>query len=257
MSDRLYGDDRLIRHVDTDIEIRADGEGRTVYGMLVPFDTPTQIGGLLGGYEERFAHGAFAKSINDGAATRAKLTVGHRLELLPIGRVQELREDPAGLVGSFYVSKTVDGDDALQRIRDGAVDSFSIEFQPIRSEWNQDRTAVTRREAKLLGASLVAYPAYESALVSGVRSVAAVADTLDRWPDLMDQIRSLVESRLMEHLEDPTDAATEGTSDGSDDTPTPIAGHLSDQQQRAIDDLKARLSRLYPIGDTSDVGEDR
>lgn len=258
MTDKLYGTDRLLRAVGEDLEVRGS-DGRTVYGTLVPYGVSTRIGGGMG-YDETFAAGAFAKSITEGAASRAKLTVGHRLELLPIGRATELVEEPSRLVGSFYVSNTADGDDALQRIRDGAVDSFSVEFQPIRSEWNQDRTAVVRREARLFGVSLVAYPAYDGALVTGIRSVAAVADILQRFPDLEQTIEDLISSRMMTNREE-----TEGTPPPNDaghlpdvdDTPPPtLAGHLSEEQQRALDDLRDRLGRLT-TGALDHVGENR
>lgn len=260
MTDRLIGTDRLIRSVYTDLTVRDDGDGRTVYGTLVPFDTPTNIGGLMGGYEEQFAPGAFAKSINDGAGKRAKLTVGHRLEQLPIGVVHHLEETRDALVGSFFVSRTTEGDDALQRIRDGAVDSFSIEFTPVRSQWNPDRTAVTRLEARLRGVSLVAYPAYDDALIGGVRSVAEIADVLDRFPDITEQVRALVQSRMMQEdqtvVSDAAPAEADSTSLITDDTPAPVAGHLSDDQLRAVDELRARLVRLT-TGEDPNAGEDR
>lgn len=230
--------DRLVRFTGADLEVRAGNGGRTVYGTLVPYDKPTSIGGM---YSETFPRGAFEKTISE-RGHRVKLTIGHAMDRLPIGRATELREDPDGLVGSFYVSETQEGDDALQRVRDGAVDSFSIEFQPRRSEWSPERDAVVRREVQLLGASLVAYPAYESALVAGVRSVMDVTAAMEAHPELRQQIETLIRSYADLH-ELTDDAATAGTSTALDGTPL-LAGHLSDTHQQQADAIRALIARL-------------
>jgi hypothetical protein len=54
-------------------------------------------------------------------------------------------------------------------VRSGTVDAFSVGFMPIRDRRDEDGTVV-RLEAALREVSLVAMPAYEGALVAGVRS---------------------------------------------------------------------------------------
>lgn len=151
-----------------DLEIRSDGDGRTVYGIAVPFDEPTPIREHGREFTEVFKQGAFAKTINDGAQ-RVKFLMNHDRQSAPLGRAVSLVEDPTGLVGEFRVSKTQAGDEALELIRDGVLDAFSVGFRPIRDKWNRARDFVERIEVALPEVSTVSFPAYSGALVSGVR----------------------------------------------------------------------------------------
>jgi HK97 family phage prohead protease len=158
----------LTRAFAADLQCREDADGRTVYGMCVPFDAPTPIREGGNRFTETFTRGSFARTIAE-RGDRVKLLVSHDHRALPIGRAVSLREDAAGLVGEFRVSRTRAGDEALQLVTDGALDSFSIGFEPVRSDWSKDGQTVVRREAKLREVSLVNFPAYEGALVAGVR----------------------------------------------------------------------------------------
>lgn len=160
--------ERLTRATPADLEIR--GDGRTVVGIAVPFNaaTPIQERGVR--YIESFTRGSFAKSIAQ-RKVGVKFLAQHDRGSLPLGRAQLLREDAAGLYGEFRVSKTQAGDEALELIRDGALDAFSIGFSPIRDQWSPDRQSVVRVEARLHEVSAVSFPAYEGALIAGVRSL--------------------------------------------------------------------------------------
>lgn len=142
-------------------------DGRTVFGLVVPYGVSATVSDGGRPYVERFERGAFARSIAE-RGSKVKLLVNHDKRSLPIGRAVSLREDSAGLVGEFKISKTPDGDAALELVRDGVVDSFSVGFVPITDRQDRDGTVV-RTEAAIREASLVAFPAYESALIAGVR----------------------------------------------------------------------------------------
>jgi HK97 family phage prohead protease len=159
--------ERALTHAD--LEIRSDG--RTVYGLAVPFDRETVVDDGHGQYREVFRHGAFRQSINVGIE-RVKFFVNHnhRDRKLPIGRAVNLREDRSGLVGEFRVSNTRDGDEAIELVRDGVLDSFSIGFAEIAGKDRKTRDLVERLEVKLREVSLVAFPAYAGALVGGLRA---------------------------------------------------------------------------------------
>ena len=92
----------------------------------------------------------------------------------PIGRAVALREDKAGLYGEFRVSSVPSGDQALELVRDGVIDSFSVGFAPIQAE--QDGDVTVRTEVALREASLVTFPAYEDARVLALR---AALDEMD------------------------------------------------------------------------------
>ncbi|ANQ69436.1 HK97 family phage prohead protease [Rhodococcus sp. 008] len=157
------------RALSSDLEIRSSGDGRTVHGIVVPFDSPTLIRDIDGEYEETFKRGAFARSIAE-RGDRIKFLSQHQRTSNPLGRAVLLREDPAGLYGEFQVSATQAGDEALELIRDGALDSFSVGFTPIREAWNRNKTERTHYEAKLNEVSVVSFPAYEAAHIAGVRA---------------------------------------------------------------------------------------
>lgn len=144
--------------------LRADmPTGRTIHGLAVPYGVETDVGG----YTERFQYGTFAKSIRQ-RGDKVKLFTGHQHQKLPIGRATDLRETADGLHAAFLVSDTRDGNEALQLVRDGVVDSFSIGFKPITDQ--RDGNVVVRTEAALMEVSLVGIPAYPGAVVAGVRS---------------------------------------------------------------------------------------
>lgn len=159
----------LSRAFAADIEVRADSSGRTVHGIIVPFGQVARVSDGGPAYDEMFQHGAFAKTIQE-RGDRVKLLSQHNARTNPLGRATALREDTAGLYGEFRVSKTAAGDEALELLRDGALDSFSVGFTPIKHRMD-GRTKV-RTEVGMREASLVTFPAYSGALVGGVRSLA-------------------------------------------------------------------------------------
>ena len=163
----------LIRDFAGDIEIRSDGTGRTVHGILVPYNTPARVSDGGPAYEEMFAPGAFTRDIQarNGDFRGVKFLYQHD-HTEPIGRAVELSEDTAGFYGAFRVARTARGDEALELLHEGVLDSFSVGFRAIDPAPGQPfdpREIVVRTKAALREASLVTFPAYAGALVAGVR----------------------------------------------------------------------------------------
>lgn len=149
------------------LEVRA--EGRTIIGTAVPFNQPTEIrDSINGSYVEQFAPGAFARTLAERGPSRVKLLLQHDSRQLPIGRAVALREEPGGLVAELRVSNTPEGDNALELVRDGALDGLSIGFRPVAQ--TRSGEVITRTEVKLAEISLTGFPAYDSARVEAVRS---------------------------------------------------------------------------------------
>lgn len=159
----------LTRTFAPDLELRANGDGRTVYGIAVPFDHPTRISEGGSTYTEIFKRGAFARTIAE-RGDKVKAYANHDRTKLPLGRATELREDSAGLYAELRISDTRNGNEVLELVRDGALDSFSIGFRPIEQRDLPD-AVVERTEVALSEISVVAYPAYEAALIGGVRTL--------------------------------------------------------------------------------------
>lgn len=151
-----------------DLELRSGGDGRTVFGLAVPFDQITEVSDGRGSYLESFVFGSFTRTLAE-RGQRVKLLANHDHRRWPIGRPTVLREDPAGLYIEARVSQTRDGDEALELIRDGALDGFSVGFRPIRDRRSRDGV-VERTEVGLSEVSIVAFAAYDGAVLAGVRS---------------------------------------------------------------------------------------
>lgn len=168
-----------LRHRATpDLELRKGGDGRTVFGILAPADQTAEIHEVGRTYLERFIHGAWERTIRE-RGDRVKLMANHEHRRFPLGRWSLLREDTAGLYGEGRISKTQAGDEALELIRDGALDAFSVGFQVVHEGVDPDDQARIILEAKLHEVSLVSFPAYEGAVLQGVRSATPYDPTLD------------------------------------------------------------------------------
>ena len=79
--------DSLTRAFTADA-VRADKTGRTIAGIIVPFDTPTRVSDGGAPYMESFQRGSFAKTVNEGDLGRVKLLYQHN-SLEPIGRAED------------------------------------------------------------------------------------------------------------------------------------------------------------------------
>jgi HK97 family phage prohead protease len=159
---------RTLTHAD--MEVRANGDGRTIYGVLVPFDRESPIPGGSG-RREIFRRGAFARSINAGPS-RVKLFVnhGHLRGQEPIGVATSLVEENRQLVGEFRIANTPDGNDALQKIEAGVFDAFSIGFTDVAAKSIRSKNVVERTEVKLVETSVCAYGQIDGASIMGIRA---------------------------------------------------------------------------------------
>ena len=155
-----------------DVEVVRGGDGRTVHGIIVPWDTPTRVFDHLGptgrpaAYQEAVARGAFPEAVAN--PERIKFLGHHDKRSNPLGRASVIRDDAAGLYGEFLVSRTTAGDEVLELIKDGALDAFSASFVPVDSVSRGD--VYVRTRGHMTETSIVTFPAYPGALVGGVRS---------------------------------------------------------------------------------------
>lgn len=183
-------------------------DGFTLEGYAAVFDTPTRIDSWEGRFDETIARGAFAKTISERSPV---LQFDHgqdpRTGTVPIGAVQELREDDHGL---FVRARLHDNDTVLpirQAIESGAIGGMSFRFRVLREDWDEapDVPQRTIRELELFELGPVVFPAYEATEV-GVRSMLA-----NLPPDERDRLIA----DLRHHIA--SDAAQEGTSDTEPD----------------------------------------
>jgi len=183
--------------VSPDLSLRTaaqGGDGRTVYGIAVPYNRPTRINDRL---TEMFMRGAYGHQVDRPG--RVKFARGH----LPlggelIGAAALLREEPAGLYTEFRVSRTPRGDETLALLEDGALDEWSIGFVevPGQTRMREDGVRVYHR-ADLREVAVVLEGAYgREAVVAGVRQAdlgAAPTDGPDPLAGFSDADRAAIE----------------------------------------------------------------
>lgn len=159
--------DLLYRNFPPDLQIRAGGDGRTVYGIAVPWDTPQRIDDTV---TEQFARGAFNHQLS--APQRVRFAREHvQLGGSLIGVAKLLRDDQAGLYVELRTSKTPVGDETLELIRDGALPHLSIGFRERRNRRMPVTGNTERIQADLFEIAATLQGAFgDGAAIAGVRS---------------------------------------------------------------------------------------
>jgi HK97 family phage prohead protease len=165
--------DIQIASYSTELEIResADGgDGFTVVGRLVPFNTVTHgagrtSAGATAPYSETFLRGAFSKTIQE-SASKVVLRPFHGAQ--PVGKAIALEEREDGLWATFRVSDVQAGREMLTLMRDHVTSELSIEFIPVRSAKNSNGV-MERSEVILRGVAATSHPAYQGATVTNIR----------------------------------------------------------------------------------------
>lgn len=179
----------LYHPVASELEImraeQGDASGRTVFGILVPWNHPMQIDEHL---REQFEPGGADHVIQAGERGRAPGGLpAYRMHFArehvrqggtACGRTLLLRNDAAGLYGEWRVSKTATGDELIELIRDGVYRELSVGFRcaPSWSRTLPDGT-VSRQRFDPFEAAAVLRGAYaDAAMVAGVRDEQAATD---------------------------------------------------------------------------------
>jgi len=172
------------RNYSVNLELRANSDGRTIFGIAVPYNKEQRITSTM---IEVFRKGVFSEVIK--APHRVKLLRGHG-ENNVLGRATLLRETDDGLYAEFKISKTREGDEALELVKDGALDQLSVGFMPIKNKKRTDGV-MERLKAHLAEVSLVTFGAYgELASVTGMREGQPhVTPRLDEARKILDAIQ--------------------------------------------------------------------
>ena len=190
-----------------DLELRSSGDGRTIYGIAVPWNRAQWINDDL---SEMFLPNNFDHQLR--AANRVWYAREHiKLGGRQIGTCQVMRNDASGLYVELRTSRTPLGDETLELFKDGALRQMSIMFEPVqnrrvhvpRDQVNGARAyateqvpVVARIKSNLREVALVLEGAYgDMAAGAGVRSAdAAGGEDAGRFvtPGL-DEARRIVE----------------------------------------------------------------
>jgi len=156
------------------LEVRDDGDHRTLLGRAVPYGETINIPNRDD--RERFAFGAFTPQVQAAAQwARIKLYDSHQARMQgqqPIGKTALLEDRQDGLHGAWPLYNTTRANDALELVRTGEVTGLSIGFKANKPRVGDDG-AYERTEAHLDHIVLTHEPAYPGAVVTGIRSLEA------------------------------------------------------------------------------------
>lgn len=164
------------RSYTTPLHVRLSNEDqRIVAGIAAPFNELNKIAGSTGNFLERVQPGAFERTIRE-RGSKIKLLEQHDVRAYPLGIATLLAEREQGLYAEFRLANTDAGNQALTLVREGIVDGFSIGFQVISEKWSKKHIAqglMVRDlfEIRLREISLVTFPAYTGATVTGSRNI--------------------------------------------------------------------------------------
>lgn len=187
-------------------EMKLNEEKRTIEGYASTFGNRDLVGDII-------QPGAFRKTLQE-RKDRIKVLWQH---FEPIGRPIHIEEDSKGLYVNAYISKTALGNDALELARDQVIDRFSIGYDVIQDQFDEQTNSRLLKELKLYEFSLVTFPANEEAAITNVKSV-------HEFTDLLNKTALLDVTKLMKT----------GTT-------------LNEQQKNAIDNAIQSLSHLKTI----------
>jgi hypothetical protein len=139
--------------------LTADATARTMTGVVVPYGQP---GNTSAG---RLTVRAGAVRVPDNLRT-VKLLRDHDRSR-PVGYATAATDTPDGLVMSFRIGATADGDQALLEATEGLRDAFSVELDDLELD------AATITGADLTAVAQVPVPAYQAARVATVAAARA------------------------------------------------------------------------------------
>jgi len=152
------------------MELRSvDEGGRTVIGVVAPYDEVTYLGPHPDG--ELIRRGAFRRSL--GQHKEIPLLRNHDTDRR-LGRSTRFVEGDTGLEGTFLVNQGAPGDDLLAELRDGYLTGMSVGFRTMKTV-RGDRGVREVVEAALVEVSMVGIPAYAGATLLAVRSADPLA----------------------------------------------------------------------------------
>lgn len=180
----------LFRSFEVDVEVgqtMVRGESRrTVTGLVVPYNTPTEISEVRQGrvitYREQFAPGSMHRAAQAPYRVQLQLEHDNRIERLA-GYGLSFRDSDAGCVGQFALYPSM-ADRAVE-LMETSHRGLSITFVPIRPTFGSERPGqlVTREQVHTKAVAAVSDPAYADAGVLALRAQADAAAEAQRVAD--------------------------------------------------------------------------
>ena len=143
-------------------------EGRTLHARLLRWDSPNEVSDGGPTYVEVWRKGVFAQSIKRSQQKKRgwPLFYNHDTKGMPIGMAPSVHERDDGPWMTAVISRTQQGMDLVELIRDGATPGVSVGGLAIRSTRNE-KGQVERQEVALREISITPFPSLIGAEPSG------------------------------------------------------------------------------------------
>lgn len=186
-------DGLCIRAVASDLEVT--GDGRTVTGLLAPYNQPAKVDDGFGPYWEMYKPGCFDRCLR-GSPSYLRFHLEHDGRW--VGRGHAWRDTPQGLYADLRLDDTEAGREAAFKVRDGQTPGLSLAFRigaaPDANgfETVNGKKVLARRKVKALHhVALCQFPAYATAQVEAVRSAPPEGppERLAYWQDWTARVR--------------------------------------------------------------------
>lgn len=161
--------DFTIKECKIDIKgVREDEDGRTKFeGFASTFGNKDSDDDII-------EQGAFKKSLKK---RKPRLLLQHRSDK-PIGKFTEIKEDDVGLFVKGTLANTKDGQETGELLRMEALDSMSIGFVPVLTEFGKNGLR-RLKEVDLFEISIVTFPANNRASITDVKSIDTIKTIRD------------------------------------------------------------------------------
>ena len=160
-----------------------DAPRRTISGLAVPYDTEATVSG---GQKVRFLAGSLP---TDGKAPR--LLEQHDTNRV-IGIVTARTETDEGMTFTARISASRAGDDVLELVKDGALDSVSVGVDPIDAEYD-DAGVLVIAKANWRELSVVTEPAFEDARIVEVAATSVAPSSTNTEDNMNTEANTPVE----------------------------------------------------------------
>lgn len=140
------------------VEVRAEGDKRTLVGYAAIWNSDTTIGDY---FVERIAPGAFTKAIRGDILALVNHDSGRVVGRTKSGTLR-LKEDERGLAVEIDIPDTTDGNDLWKLVERGDISGMSFAFRATKQEWDESGDVPHRTviEAELYEVTATPIPAY-------------------------------------------------------------------------------------------------
>jgi HK97 family phage prohead protease len=176
---------REVVHREINFDISPEGDGRTLYTRIVPYNTPHEVADPpdFVPYMEQWKPGVFDRQLKAANRVDVLLNFEHEKGIGGVvGRGVELRSETDGLHGTFRLLNGPDGEKARELVREEVLTGMSLEAVVMKSS-RSSNGVVSRTEARLRNVALCRNPAFPGAEVLAVREQPEEPVSDDPVPD--------------------------------------------------------------------------